>query len=419
MRQSSLFSTTRREAPRDETSRNAQLLIRAGFVHKELAGVYSFLPLGWRVLRNIMQIIREEMDAIGGQEVHLSALQSRSLWEQTDRWSDEEVDIWFKTSLNAGGEAGLAPTHEEPITAIMREHISSYRDLPQLPYQIQLKFRNELRARSGLMRGREFYMKDMYTFARTQQEHEELYERVKRAYFTIFQRIGIGDRTYLTFASGGIFSQYSHEFQTVAEVGEDTIYLDREKGIAVNKEVFTDAVLADLGLERERLEEVRAVEVGNIFSLGTRFSEALQCTFRDQDGTLKYPVMGCYGIGPNRLMGLVAELFSDDRGLVWPSSIAPFAVHLISLSTEASVQETAATIYRDLQSHGIEVLWDDRTEASVGEKLADADLIGIPVQIRVGPKSLAERRAEIVQRKGGTPQYVPIGELIPAVEALV
>jgi prolyl-tRNA synthetase len=366
-----------------------------------------------------MQIIREEMDAIGGQEVHLSALQSRSLWEQTDRWSDEKVDIWFKTPLNAGGEAGLAPTHEEPITAIMREHISSYRDLPQLPYQIQLKFRNELRARSGLMRGREFYMKDMYSFARTQEEHEALYERVKQAYFTIFQRVGLGDRTFLTFASGGIFSQYSHEFQTIAEVGEDTIYLDREKGIAVNKEVLTDAVLADLGLARENLEEVRAVEVGNIFSLGTRFSEALQCTFRDQDGSLKYPVMGCYGIGPNRLMGLVAELFSDDHGLIWPSSIAPFSVHLLSLSPEEFVQEAADTIYRDLLSRGIEVLWDDRQEASVGEKLADADLIGIPLQIRVGPKSLAEQHVEIVHRKGGAQKRVAITDLIPAVEAIV
>ncbi|GIW68978.1 MAG: proline--tRNA ligase [Candidatus Parcubacteria bacterium] len=419
MRQSQLFTHTRREAPRDEASKNAQLLIRAGYIHKEMAGVYSFLPLGWRVLENIMRIIREEMNAIGGQEVHLSALQSRALWEQTDRWSDEKVDIWFKTTLAAGGEVGLAPTHEEPITAIMREHIASYRDLPQLPYQIQLKFRNELRARSGLMRGREFFMKDMYTFARTEKEHEELYERVKQAYFTIFRRLGLGDRTYLTFASGGIFSRYSHEFQTVADIGEDTIYLDKTKGIAVNKEVLEESVLADLGLEQDKLEEVRAVEVGNIFSLGTRFSKALGCVFKDAEGKERHPIMGCYGIGPNRLMGLIAELFADERGLVWPKTVAPYSAHIVALSDEPAVKNAAEKVYQDLQQANIEVCYDDRDGVSAGEKLSDADLLGIPLQLRVGLKSLKESAVDVFDRATGEERRVPLTQISETVKSAI
>ncbi|MEK7114422.1 MAG: aminoacyl--tRNA ligase-related protein, partial [Patescibacteria group bacterium] len=272
MRQSKLFTKTRREAPADEVAKNAQLLVRAGYIHKEMAGVYSYLPLGLRTLNNIVQIIREEMNAIGGQELIMTALQDKELWSRTDRWDDDKVGNWFKTAFKTGGETGLAITHEEPLTRIMTEHISSYRDLPVYAYQFQNKFRNELRAKSGIIRGKEFLMKDLYSFSKDEAEHKVFYDKAREAYKKVFERAGVGDRTYVTFASGGIFSEFSEEFQTVSNAGEDTIYVDEEKRIAVNKEVYTDEALAKLGLERGKLVEKRAIEVGNIFHLGTRFS---------------------------------------------------------------------------------------------------------------------------------------------------
>jgi prolyl-tRNA synthetase len=249
MKQSQLFTKTRKTAPKDEVAKNAQLLIRAGYIHKEMAGVYSFLPLGLRVLENINRVVREEMNAIGGQELLMSVLQSKELWEKTGRWSDDVVDNWFKTKLKNGAEAGLGFTQEEPITNIMQDYIGSYNDLPKLAYHIQWKYRNEERAKSGIMRGREFLMKDLYSFASSQEEHERLYESVAAAYVRIFARLGIGDRTYRTFASGGVFAKYSHEFQCLSPIGEDTIYVSASKKIAINKEVMQPDVLADLGVD--------------------------------------------------------------------------------------------------------------------------------------------------------------------------
>jgi prolyl-tRNA synthetase len=284
MRQSHLFTKTRKDAPKDEVSKNAQLLIRAGFIHKEMAGVYSFLPLGLRVLEKINTIVRQEMNAIGGQELLMSVMQSKELWEKTGRWDDEVVDNWFKTKLKNGGDVGLGFTQEEPMTNIMRDYIASYADLPKLAYHIQWKYRNEERAKSGIMRGREFLMKDLYTFASSQEEHEGLYESVASAYEKIFHRVGIGDRTYRTFASGGVFSKYSHEFQCISPIGEDTIYVSATKKIAINDEVMLPEVLADLDVSRDELKEHNAIEVGNIFSLGTRFSDALGLKFKQNDG---------------------------------------------------------------------------------------------------------------------------------------
>jgi len=401
MRQSQLFTKTRREAPKDEEAKNAQLLIRAGFVHKEMAGVYSYLPLGYRVLTNIVQIIREEMNAIGGQEMSMSALQDKELWSRTDRWDDEKVDNWFKTSFKSGGEVGLGITHEEPLTRIMTSHISSYRDLPVYPYQFQDKFRNELRAKSGIMRGKEFMMKDLYSFSRDDEEHAAFFAAAREAYKAVFARAGIGDRTFVTFASGGIFSEFSEEFQTLSEAGEDTIYLDEEKGIAVNKEVYTDDVIEKLGLSKESLVEKKAIEAGNIFNLGTRFSEALELTYTDESGARRPVVMGSYGIGPTRLMGIIAECLSDDKGLVWPEAVAPFRVHLVSLvPNDPAVVAYADTLYEELIAAGIEPLYDDR-DARAGEKLADADLIGIPTRIIVGKDTLASGELEVVNRATG------------------
>lgn len=393
MRVTQLFTKTSKTAPADEISKNARLLIQAGYIHKEMAGAYTFLPLGLRVLENICTVIREEMNAIGGQELKLTTLQDAEIWKATGRWDDDVVDIWFKTKLKNDTEVGLGPTHEEPLVRAVKPFINSYKDLPFLAYQIQTKFRNETRAKSGVMRGREFLMKDLYTFARTQEEHEELYERIKQAYFKVFERLGIGEQTFLTFASGGMFSQYSHEFQTLTEAGEDTIYLDRSKRIAVNDEVYNDQVLAELGLERERLEEVKAAEVGNIFTLKDKFSGPLGLTFTDESGQEQTVLMGCYGIGPSRLVGVITELMADEHGLVWPENIAPFTVYLARLGMEDTVVTAADKLYDELTASGIEVLYDDR-DARPGEKFADADLLGMPHRVVVSARSLEQGKIE-------------------------
>ncbi len=401
MRQSKLFTKTRREAPADEVAKNAQLLVRAGYIHKEMAGVYSYLPLGLRTLNNIVQIIREEMNAIGGQELIMTALQDKELWSRTDRWDDDKVGNWFKTAFKTGGETGLAITHEEPLTRIMTEHISSYRDLPVYAYQFQNKFRNELRAKSGIIRGKEFLMKDLYSFSKDEAEHKVFYDKAREAYKKVFERAGVGDRTYVTFASGGIFSEFSEEFQTVSNAGEDTIYVDEEKRIAVNKEVYTDEALAKLGLERGKLVEKRAIEVGNIFHLGTRFSEPLGLFYTDETGARKPVVMGSYGIGPTRVMGTIVEIFADEKGLVWPESVAPFKVHVVSLGKEGDdISKTADALYDNLVKAGVEVLYDDR-DARAGEKFAESDLLGIPKRIVVGKDAVATGEFEVVERATG------------------
>lgn len=412
MKQSFLFTKTRRDAPKDEVSQNAKLLIRAGFIHKEMAGVYSYLPLGLRVLNKVIGIIREEMNEIGGQEIFLSALQDKGVWEKTGRWDEKAVDSWFKTELKGGAETGLAFTHEEPLTALMRDHISSYKDLPKYPYQFQVKFRNELRARSGIIRGREFLMKDLYSFSRNEAEHVPFYEQVKDAYHTIFKRIGIGAKTVLTFASGGSFSKNSHEFQTICAVGEDMIHLCEKCRIAVNDEIITEQIACPQ-CGSEKLMREKAVEVGNIFTLGTRFSDALGLKYRDETGKETSVFMGSYGIGPGRAMGVVVELFSDEKGIVWPVSIAPFTVHLVSLAASARVKKEGDALYEKLQKAGLETLYDDR-DARAGEKFADADLVGIPLRAVVSEKTPAGK-VEIKERTSDTARIISHAELLKLV----
>ena len=395
MRVTNLFTKTLKQAPADEVAKNAQLLIRAGFIYKEMAGVYTYLPLGKRVLENIVQIIREEMNAIGGNEISLTALQGSEVWKTSGRWDDAVMDVWFKTKLANGAELGLAPTHEEPLTKLMKSYIHSYKDLPVYQYQFQIKFRNELRSKSGLMRGREFWMKDLYSFSRNEQEHEMFYERTIEAYMRIFDRLGLGEGTFKTFASGGSFAKFSHEFQTISPVGEDTIYIHREKNIAINEEVYTDEVLAELGVARDDLEEVKAVEVGNIFTLGERFSDPLGLTYTDEDGTQKRVFMGSYGIGPSRLMGLIAEHFADDKGLVWPEAVAPYKVYLVSIG---DVAEQATELYEKLQAAGVSVLYDDRSERP-GAKFADAELMGLPHRVTISERLLSEGKVEYTSRR--------------------
>lgn len=408
MRVSQLFTKTLKEAPADEVAKNAQLLIRAGFVSKEMAGVYTYLPLGKKVLDNIIQIIREEMDAVGGNEISLTALQKRDVWDASGRWNDEVMDVWFKTKLANGTELGLAPTHEEPLTKLMKSYIHSYKDLPVYPYQFQIKFRNELRSKSGLMRGREFWMKDLYSFSRDQAEHDEFYEKISEAYRRVFERLGLGDSTFKTFASGGSFAKFSHEFQTLSPVGEDVIYLNRQKGVAINEEVYTDEVISELGLVKEELEQVKAVEVGNIFTLGTRFSDPLELTFTDETGDSKPVIMGSYGIGPSRLMGLIAEHFADEKGLVWPENIAPFKVYLVSIGDVASEAED---LVGALEAAGVSVLYDDRDERP-GAKFADAELVGLPFRVTISERNLAEGKVELTRRSTGETTILTRDELL-------
>ncbi|MFY9228457.1 MAG: aminoacyl--tRNA ligase-related protein [Candidatus Microsaccharimonas sp.] len=409
MKVSQLFTKTTKDAPSDEVAKNAQLLIRSGYIHKEMAGVYTYLPLGKIVLENITQIIREEMNGIGGNEISLTALQPPEVWQASGRWSDDVIDVWFKTKLADGKEIGLAPTHEEPLTRLMKNYIQSYKDLPAYPYQFQIKFRNELRSKSGLMRGREFWMKDLYSFSRSQEEHDAFYEVISDAYVRVFERLGLGGFTYKTFASGGSFAKFSHEFQTLSPVGEDTIYVHEGKRIAINKEVYTDEVLADLGISKDELVEKTAVEVGNIFTLGTRFSEPLELNYTNEEGASQPVFMGSYGIGPSRLMGLIAEHFTDEKGLVWPESIAPMKVYLVSIGDGATAK--ADELYQQFTDAGIEVLYDDRNERP-GTKFADAELLGIPYRVTVSERLLDGGAFELTSRQDGHTDLLTPEELL-------
>lgn len=411
MKRTELFTKTLRNAPSDEVSRNAQLLIRAGFVYKEMAGVYDFLPLGLRVIAKIENIIREEMNAIGGTEMRTAALQNPAIWEQSNRWDDKIVDNWFKTELKNGGSLGLSFTNEETFANLMKTYIHSYKDLPAYPYDFKEMFRNETRAKSGIMRGREFYWKALYSFSRDETQHAEFYEKAKQAYLRVFNRVGIGDKTFLTFASGGTFAEFSHEFQTLADAGEDLIYVDHTKNIAINREVLTDDNLAKIGVKREDLDEQKAVEVGNIFSLADKFSTPLDLFFTDEDGSRKPVFMGSYGIGLGRLMGTIVETLSDEKGLVWPEVVAPFRVYLVNIGDDEEVIKAAQKLYDDLKSKNIEVLWDDR-DARPGEKFTDADLMGMPHRVVVSNRTLAlGHKMEYKKRQSGASEILSVDEL--------
>lgn len=411
MKISQLFTRTRKDAPADETAKNAQLLIQAGYIHKEMAGVYVFMPLGLRVLENIKHIVREEMNAVGGQEVQMTVLQPKDIFEKTDRWDDKKVDNWFKTKLVNGSELGMGLTHEEPIVDMLADYIGSYKDLPLLVYQIQTKFRNELRAQAGLLRGREFVMKDMYSFARTEEEHLKIYEEVASAYTRVYDRLGIGDITYRTYADGGIFtSKFSDEYQMLSEIGEDTIYVDQANRIAVNKEVIDDERLSKTDIDKSKLVEKRAIEVGNIFPLESKYTDALDVFYTDEDGKQQKIIAGCYGIGVSRLVGALAEHFSDERGLVWPENIAPAKVYLVSVGNDKAVVEAADDLHETLQKAGVEVIYDDR-DVRPGEKFADADLLGIPYRVVMSQKTLEQGKIELKKRTEKDAKLVTKAEL--------
>ena len=413
MRLSHTFTRTRKQAPADEVAHNAQLLIRAGYVHKTMAGVYSYTPLGLAVLENIKQIVREEMNRISSQELLMSTLQRQELWQETGRWSDELVDVWFKSRLQDGTEVGFGWTHEEPIIELLRSYLKSYKDLPISVYQFQNKLRNELRAKSGIMRGREFIMKDMYSIHASKEDLEAYYQAVIEAYKRCYNRFGLGDDTYVTFASGGAFTKFSHEFQTICPAGEDYIYLHRGRDLAINEEVVDEAV-RELGIDKSELERVKTAEVGNIFNFGTQKSEEMGLVFTGEDGRQHHAYMGSYGIGITRVMGVIVEKFADDKGLVWPEEVAPARVHLVQIGKESVA--AADELYDTLQQAGITVLYDDRA-ARPGEKFADAELLGMPTRVTVSDRLLASGSYEVQDRATGTVRTLTLPQLLAIIKA--
>lgn len=413
MRQSQLATKVLREAPKDEVSQNSILLTRAGFIDKLAAGIYSFLPLGLRVLRKIENIIREEMLAIGGQEILMPALQPKENWDKTGRW--ENFDALLKLKAFGDKDFALGATHEEVISPLAKKLVLSYKDLPFALFQIQTKFRNEARAKSGLLRGREFSMKDLYSFHASQEGLDQYYQQATTAYFKILERCGLKEKTYLTAAGGGSFSKYSHEFQVVAEAGEDTIFICNScKKFAINKEIKAETpacpVCSGMGFE-----EAKSIEVGNIFKLGTKYSEPFDLKFKDQNGQEQFVIMGCYGLGPSRLMGAIVEMSHDKQGLIWPESVAPYQYHLLALGDSEEVKKTADELYEKLTDNNLEVLYDDRF-LPAGEKFAEADLIGIPYRLVVSKKTLAQSSVEIKKRTEAETKLVKTAEIIKSLK---
>ena len=404
MKQSQLFTRTIKELPKDETSFNAQTLIRAGFIDKVAAGVYSFLPLGLRVLNNIRGIISEEMEAVGGQEISMTAFASKEMWQATGRF--DTMDVLFKLAGSDQKEYVLNPTHEEVVTPLAKKFVNSYKDLPFSVFQIQTKFRNEKRAKAGLMRGREFLMKDLYSFHTNQEDLDAYYEKVLVSYTRIFERVGLGDLTYMTYASGGSFSKYSHEFQTLTDAGEDIIYTCPKCKMAINKEIIEDQNTCPKCGSANLIQE-KAVEVGNIFKLGTKYSEPFDLSYMDASGEKKLVIMGCYGIGLSRVMGTIVEVCHDEKGIIWPETVAPFKIHLISLNQN----EKAEQIYNELKAAGFEVLFDDRDKGA-GEKFVDADLIGCPIRLVLSTKTLENGNIEMKYRKETESKLIPLSDLI-------
>lgn len=414
MRYSQLFGKTTKTVPSDADSINAKLLTQGGFIQKEISGVYNYLPLGLRVLTKIQNIVREEMNKIGGQEILMPAMTQEESWSTTGR---NQMDVLFHLKGQGDTNLVLNPTHEEVVTPLAQKYLFSYRDLPVAIYQIQNKFRNEARAKSGLLRGREFNMKDLYSFHTNEEDLNRYYEIVKQAYFEIYKRLGLGDITVLAFASGGAFSQFSHEFQTLNDNGEDTIYLCRKCNVAINKEIIdTQKNCPECG--SDKLEAVKATEVGNIFKLRTKFSQAFKFYYSDKDGQEKIVEMGCYGFGPSRTMGTIVEIYHDEKGIVWPKAIAPYQVHLIGLDLSDEIIKTKAEkLYQDLLNQNIEVLFDDRSDVTAGAKFADADLIGNPIRLVVSKRSLENGGVEFKNRNESTNEIISLDLILDKIIA--
>ncbi|MEK7621723.1 MAG: aminoacyl--tRNA ligase-related protein [Patescibacteria group bacterium] len=396
MRQSELFTKTVREVPRDEMAKNAIWLTRAGYIHKEMAGVYSYLPLGLRVIKKIESLVRGAMNQLGSQEILMSALHPKENWERTGRWATM-TDL-YKIKDGSDREVALGPTHEEIVTPLVAGHTNSYQDLPFSTYQFQTKFRMELRAKSGLLRGREFIMKDLYSFHRDEADLDKFYQAVGESYQEIFKQAGIGEQTIKALAGGGTFSAFSHEFQTLTPAGEDQIHICAKCRLAINDEIIGQHPVCPECGETAR-EVATGIEVGNIFKLGDKFSRPFELNYRDEAGAPQRVLMGCYGLGISRLMGAIVEVTADARGLAWPLAVAPFRAHLLSLGSDKSpaVMSQAQQVYDLLIAAQVEVLWDERP-LSPGVKLAEADILGLPHRLVVSSKTVAKNVVEMKSR---------------------
>lgn len=398
---SKLFSKSERTFPKDEEAINAKFLIRGGFIRKMSAGVFTYLPLAHRVLEKINKVIREEMNAIGGEELLMPALVAKEYWEKSKRW---DIEVVYKLKTSFGEEFGLGWTHEEVIASIAKHFIQSYKDLPKAVYQIQNKFRHEPRAKNGLLRGREFLMKDLYSFHASVEDLNSYYEKVKKAYSKVFKRLGLN--ALVVEASGGAFTkEYTHEFQVLSPSGEDVIFYCEKCKYAQNKEVAQIKEGDSCPKCGGKVLSGTAIEVGNIFRLGTRFSDAFDLNYLDEKGGSQKVVMGSYGIGPTRVLATLVEVNHDDRGIIWPKVVAPFAVHIVSLGKDKKVVSTVKKLYADLVKAGHEVLWDDR-DAGAGEKFTDADLIGAPLRVVVSEKTLAQKKIEVKERAKNTARLI-------------
>lgn len=404
MRYSKLFGHTIKEAPKDEVAVNAKLLTRAGFIRREVAGVYNYLPLGIRVLNKIANIVRSEMNALGAQELLLSSLQNRESWEKTGRW--DSFDALFKLQSVLENEYPLGPTHEEVVVPLAKQFINSYKDFPLSVYQIQTKFRDEKRAKSGILRGREFLMKDLYSFHADEEDFNNYYEKAKKAYEKVFKRLGLD--AIETQAGGGAFSKTSHEYQVISDAGEDEIIYCSNRDFSINAEIANvkEGDKCEV-CHNQLLKKAKAIEIGNIFPLRSKFSDAFGLTYKNKKGEEKPVIMGCYGIGISRVMGAVVEVWHDEKGIVWPESVAPYQAHLVHLggveglmpSPPSEVRRFADKAYEMLRKAGVEVLYDDRNNISAGEKFADADLIGIPVRLVVSERTLRQAQGRIEWKK--------------------
>lgn len=412
MLQSKLFYKTSKEKETGTESISHELLVRAGFIDQLMAGVYTFLPLGYSVLQKIEGIIRNSMQAfpVNGREILMPVLQPKENWQKTGRW--ETLDVLFKVKGNSGKEYALGPTHEEVVVPLAKKIIISYKDLPVSLFQIQTKFRDELRAKSGILRTREFLMKDLYSFHSTENDLDEYYKKIIKIYFDIFKKCGLYKTgknriTYETLASGGTFSKYSTEFQAITESGEDIIYICEKCQTAINKEIKNENTACP-NCKCVNFREEKAIEVGNIFKLGTKFSEVFDLNFRGKNGKENFVIMGCYGLGLGRILGAIVEVNHDEKGIIWPENVAPFKVHLIQIGDDDKVGREARKIHDDLEKKGIEVLYDDRKGKTAGEKFAEADLIGIPLRIVVSEKTLAKKSVEFKKRNGNKIKLVKI-----------
>lgn len=417
---SELFTKTLKENPAGEEAVNARLLIRAGYIDKLMAGVYTILPLGLKVIKKIEQIIREEINAIGGQEIYMPTLHPKENWEVTGRWDQLDNDV-YKTKDDSNREFMLASTHEEVIVPLAKKYLNSYKDLPFAAYQFQNKFRREKRAKSGLLRGREFIMKDLYSFHLDESDLDSYYEKAKKAYFNIFDRVGIGSQTYLTFASGGTFSKYSHEFQTVTPAGEDTIYICAKCSLAINEEIKPGLdACPDCG--GKDFQEKKAIEVGNIFKNKEKYTGAFDLKVKNAQGKETLVLTGCYGIGLQRLMGTIVEVSHDDKGIIWTKGVTPYDVHCVQIqNSKVKIQNDNAKVKIEeitdqLNKAGLDVLIDDREDVSVGEKLSDADLVGIPWRIVISDKTLIQNGVEVKKRSAEKAEVVDIKTAIDIIK---